>query len=167
MEIRSLNADDAGDWRRLRLEALQGDPEAFSSSVEELEVLALEDVRRRLSAGGDSFVMGAFDESKLLGMAGFHRESGPKLRHKGRIWGVYLTPAKRGSGIGRAMLEALLKRGSGISGIEQISLSVTKSQAAAIALYRSLGFVSFGCEPRALRIGDRFIDEDYMVLRLR
>jgi hypothetical protein len=61
----------------LRLEALQGDPEAFSSSVEELESLTMEDVRRRLGSGSDSFVVGVFEEGKLLGIAGFHRESGP------------------------------------------------------------------------------------------
>jgi hypothetical protein len=33
-------------------------------------------------------------------------------------------------------------------------------------LYRSLGFESFGVEPRAMRVGDRFYDEEHMVLRL-
>jgi len=34
-------------------------------------------------------------------------------------------------------------------------------------LYCELGFEIFGCEPRALRIGDRFIDEQYLVLHLK
>jgi hypothetical protein len=29
-----------------------------------------------------------------------------------------------------------------------------------------LGFASFGVEPRAMRVGDRFYDEEHMVLRL-
>jgi hypothetical protein len=33
-------------------------------------------------------------------------------------------------------------------------------------LYRSVGFQPFVREPDALKIGDRFIDEDWMVLRL-
>jgi len=54
-----------------------------------------------------------------------------------------------------------------LNGSEQVLLSVATTQTAAARLYRSLGFESFGCEPKALKIGDRFVDEEYMVLRLR
>jgi hypothetical protein len=43
-------------------------------------------------------------------------------------------------------------------------LSVVTEQNAAVGLYRSLGFESYGCERRALKIGDRYVDEDNMVL---
>jgi ribosomal protein S18 acetylase RimI-like enzyme len=65
------------------------------------------------------------------------------------------------------MLEALLNRASKIAGIVQISLSVTKTQMAALSLYRSLGFEPFGCEPGAVKIGDRFLDEEYLVWRVK
>jgi len=167
MEIRFLTAEDAAEWSRLRLEALERDPAAFSSSIEEHQALPIEEVRKRLSANPHSFVVGAFEEGRLFGMAGFHRETGPKTRHKGRVWGVYVTPSKRGKGLSRRMMDALLKRAAEIAGLEQILLSVTKTQTAALALYRSLGFVSFGTEPRALNIGGEFIDEHYLVLRLK
>ena len=165
MEIRFLNGDDAGEWWRLRLEALAGDPQAFSASAEDHQSLSLQEVRKRLgSDGADFFVAGAFAEGRLTGMAGFYREKGLKSRHKGRVWGVYVTPGSRGKGVGRKLLEAVLQRAAAIEGVEQILISVTTTQAAAISLYRSLGFESFGCEPRALKIDDRFIDEEYMVL---
>ena len=167
MVIRFLTADDAEDWWRLRLEALRDDPKAFSSSVEEHQKLAIDEVRRRLNGNADSFVVGAFEERRLVGIAGFHHESGLKSRHKGRIWGVYLTPSYRAQGVGRKMLEALLQRAATVNGLEQVQLSVTATQTAALALYRSLGFESFGCEPGALKVGDEFIDEEYMVLRVR
>ena len=46
------------------------------------------------------------------------------------------------------------------------SVSREDAQTAAAALYRSLGFAAFGREPNALKIGDRYLDEEYMVLRL-
>jgi hypothetical protein len=77
MQVRFLNADDAVEWRRLRAEALEMDPEAFSSSLEEHARLSLDDVKKRLGETGDSFVAGAFDNGQLVGIAGFHRETGP------------------------------------------------------------------------------------------
>ncbi len=75
--IRLLTPDDAREWRRLRQDALQGDPEAFSASEEEHHALHLTEVRKRLSADGeDSFVVGTFKGERLIGMAGFYRKKG-------------------------------------------------------------------------------------------
>lgn len=168
MEIRLLTADDASEWLRLRLEALETDPEAFSSSVEEHHTLTAEGVRSRLgSTVEDSFVVGAFQEGRLFGTVGFYREKGPKNRHKGRVWGVYLTPKARGTGVARQMMEHMLGRAARIDGLGQILLAVTTTQKAAHKLYRSLGFETFGTEPRALKIGEKYIDEEYMILRLK
>ena len=172
MEFRYLNAEDAGEWLRLRLAALQGDPEAFSASFEEYQSLSLEEVRKRLGfdapgfEANDAFVVGAFEDGWLQGCAGFYRDKGLKSHHKGHVWGVYVTPEKRGSGVGKKMMKMLLERGAALDGIQQILLSVSTTQAAAIRLYRSLGFTSYGLEPRALKIGGRFIDEEYMFLRV-
>ena len=167
MEIRFLVPEDAGEWLRLRVEALQGDPAAFSASLEEYQALTVEEVKKRLWSGADAFVVGAFQGSRLVGMAGFYRERGPKSRHKGRVWGVYVPPALRGAGVGRKMMKALLERAAAIDGVEQVLLSVAAVQEAAIRLYRSLGFERFGREPRALKIGDQWVDEEYMILRTR
>jgi len=167
MEIRFLTPDAAADWLRLRIEALTLAPEAFSASLEEYQSLSLEEVKRRLWSDGDAFVVGAFQDGRLIGMAGFYREKGAKSRHKARVWGVYVTPEARGAGIAGKMMQALLNRGAAIDGVEQVLLSVAATQESAIRLYRALGFESFGREPGALRVGGRDIDEEYMVLRLK
>lgn len=167
IEIRALTADDVEAYWQCRLGALEHDPEAFSSSVEDHLKLSRDEIRRRLTADpANNFVFGVFVNCELQGTAGFVRETQPKMRHKGRIWGVYLKAEMRGRGIGRGMMESLLERAAKIDGLEQIVLSVAATQAAAIALYRSLGFMPFGCESRALKVGDRYIDEEYMTLYL-
>jgi ribosomal protein S18 acetylase RimI-like enzyme len=173
MEIRILTDQDAAEWARLRLESLLREPHAFSSSAEDQQSLTLEEVRQRLASDGSEFFIvgafeqGAFEQSALVGMAGFHREKGLKSRHKGRVWGVYVTPGSRGQGVGRKLVQAVLQLGAKIEGVEQILISVTTTQVAATALYRSLGFESFGREPRALKLGDEFIDEEHMVVRVK
>ena len=166
MEIRYLNADDAGEWLRLRLEALKGDPAAFSASLEEYECLSVEEVKRRLWSGTDAFVVGAKEDGRLIGMAGFYRDRGTKTQHKGHVWGVYVSPTARRKGAGRMLMQKLLEKAAKIAGVEQILISVTATQTAAVKLYRSLGFEPFGREPRALKVGDRFIDEEHMVMTL-
>jgi ribosomal protein S18 acetylase RimI-like enzyme len=167
IEFRFLTAADAEAWRKLRMEALEHDPEAFSSSVEEHERLSVEDVRKRITDDPASrFVVGAFVDGRLAGMAGFYRDQGPKTRHKGHISGVYMTAGARRKGIGRRMMQALLERATKLTGIEQIQLAVTSTQGAAIGLYRALGFVPFARELKALKLGERYIDEEFLVLWL-
>jgi ribosomal protein S18 acetylase RimI-like enzyme len=175
MEFRFLGASDAAAYWRIRLEALEFEPEAFGSSPEEHLDLSLDDIALRLSADSsnndplnnvpsNNFVVGAFVGERLAGTAGFLRNKGLKERHKGFIWGVYVAREARGKSAGREMLQMLLARAATIEGIEQIKLAVATSGEAAVSLYRSLGFESFGCERRALKIGDRYVDEEHMVL---
>lgn len=166
-DFRLLTADDAEAYSELRLESLKADPEAFGSSDVEHRRLTIETIRARITPDPENkFVIGALVDGQLVGSAGLVRETNIKERHKARLWGVYVAANFRGQGLGRRMLSDLLQRAAQIDGLEQIVLAVAAPQAAAVALYRSLGFVSFGREPRALKIADRYVDEEYMILRL-
>lgn len=167
LEIRLLTDADAVEWARLRLEALARDPEAFSSSVEEHCQLALDEIRKRIACDPETrFVVGAFASGELVGMAGFYRETGPKTRHKGHVWGVYVTAVMRRQGVGRRLMETLLACAMHVPGLEQIHLAVTTPQEPAAKLYRTLGFEPFAREVKALKVGDRYIDEDFFALWL-
>lgn len=164
--IRGLEERDAEHYRVLRLRALRDEPDAFGSSYEEQVDSPLAWFAERIRESETRFALGAFDGETLIGSLMFTRETGVKQRHRGVITGMYVAPEGRGRGVGRALLLAAIERARAQAGVEQIHLAVVTRNRAAHALYASAGFAIYGTESHALKLGDDYLDEDLMVLRL-
>jgi ribosomal protein S18 acetylase RimI-like enzyme len=68
-------------------------------------------------------------------------------------------------GVGRALMNELLRWARSNPRVEKVELQVRSTNEAAIALYRSLGFVEEGRKTRRIKIGPHaYIDDVYMAL---
>lgn len=165
VEIRLFTDKDSQSLWDLRMLALRTDPWSFVDSPEELRAMSVEEFATRLRAGAaENFIVGAFEQHAAVGMVGCYQEVPLKRRHKAWIWGVFVAPAARGRGIAKSLLQAAIQRAKSIPGIEMVLLTVGVGQPAPRKLYASLGFRSFGIEPRGLKIGNESHDEENMVL---
>lgn len=167
MLIRALDAQDACQFRALRLQGLREFPLAFASSYEEESETTVEAFAERLTPTEDGAVFGAFSGADLVGIAGLQRESMRKLSHKAFVWGVYVAPPARRAGCGHRLLSQVLSHAATRLGVRQVVLGVNAKNTAALALYRKLGFVQFGLEPGYMLLDGQLHDEVHMVCVLR
>lgn len=145
---------------------LTGDPQAFGSSAQEFAARSPESVTAQLAPAEGRFTLGAFEGEQLLGVATFVRETGLKTRHKGNVYGVYVTPAARGHGLAGELLREMIRRARALPGLHVLMLAVSEPQTTARALYERVGFKVWGHEPDALRVEGGSISELHLRLEL-
>jgi len=73
VEIRVLRDTDAASLYKVRLEALEREPHAFSEAADEHRVHSVADIAARMTPTPDGFSLGAFTSGKLVGTLRFER----------------------------------------------------------------------------------------------
>lgn len=165
MNVRLLDIDDAEQYRALRLKGLKTDPGAFGSTYELESTLQIENFEGRLKYSDEQFVVGGFDEDRLICVASFIRRSGPKSNHKGNLQAMYCEEEYRGKGIARDVVTYLIDKAREIQGVDQLSLAVVTENIRAKAFYEAFGFEIYGTEPRAMFSDGKYYDEHKMILQ--
>ena len=167
--FRVLTADDAEQFRRLRIEALETSEDVLAATLEEVEAESLESIRdaieRRTRDGG--FSLGAFSShSDLVGMLNVGRLPLKRRRHIGILWGLFVSAAHRGQDLASTLLQEAIARCREIEEISQLHIEVVSSNTRAFDLYRKLGFEPYGTQPRAVQSSDGFQDYELLALFL-
>lgn len=163
LKVRRLGPRDVADYRDLRLEGLKVHPEAFASSWEHEVDKPASWWEERLET--NAVFGGWVNSSPLVGLAGFSVQDGVKLQHKGVLWGMYVRPQARGTGLAAVLVNQVVEHARTL--VEDVCLTVVASNAAAHRLYGEAGFVEYGLERRALKVGSEYYDELLMALPLK
>lgn len=94
IEIRALTPEDVDAFRALRQEALETSPDSFGESPAEHSRHSNQEIASRIGGTPDKFVIGAFEDGRLVGTAGFLRNTHEKSKHRAYIWGCTWRPPR-------------------------------------------------------------------------
>jgi ribosomal protein S18 acetylase RimI-like enzyme len=147
VEIRRLGSADADVFREIRLRALGDAPYAFASTLAGEGSNGPEFWQARVdesAAARKGAIFAAIDgRGEAVAMAGgFFPQLGDQ---EAVLWGMWVAPEARRSGLGRELVEAVVGWASS-HGARRLSLCVSETERskAAAALYAALGFSSTG-----------------------
>lgn len=159
LRLARVSPAELGAFKSLRDEGLRLHPEAFDADIDTEQARPPESYIGRLGLNeplGGSFLIGAWLNGTMVGMAGMERNSLPKLRHSAELNSMMVRPTHGGRGIGLALVEECLAQARRASGLELITLRVSTANQAAVRLYERAGFKHCGVVPRAVRLIDAY-----------
>jgi RimJ/RimL family protein N-acetyltransferase len=140
--VRALEPEDFPRWEPLN-----------TAYLEELRLPVPNDPREReqefVSRARARLWWGAFNDGRLLAIVGLNATYGAL----GQVGGVYTTPEKRGIGLSRAAMQALIEDSRDYHHFERLTLFTGEDNVAARRLYDSLGFEAVGAF--GLYLGER------------
>lgn len=171
--IRALQAADLPAFVALRNEMLRLYPDAFTSDYETERRKPPESFVSRLGKPSTGHcIWGAFEDSAqgspLLGTIAMERDSDvrPQKRHIAHVTAVMVHPIAQGSAIASKLIASCVDSARAILDIDQLILTVTASNAHVVRLYERAGFVPYGLLPRAIKVGEVYLDKLHMRLDL-
>ena len=138
IEIRRAWDDDFAELRRIRLEALLDEPDAYGMTY--AEAITLRDEQWRQIASGWNYFL-AFSGERAVGMAsGGRYVPMPDARW---LYGMFVTPAWRGTDVAHGLVRSVAEWAR-LEGVDKLGLHVTASIPRARAFYAKLGFEPTG-----------------------
>jgi GNAT superfamily N-acetyltransferase len=154
MLIRRARPDDWEALRHVRLGALADSPDAFAVTLAEERDADEAHWRSWITGEGWDGAVATFvadDGGTLLGMATGHRPADePSVTW---LFAMWVRPDRRGAGIGRSLVEAVVAWAAEHPGVDRVLLRVTETNVDGARFYGSCGFVDTGHAPEPLREG--------------
>ncbi|MEP6849134.1 MAG: GNAT family N-acetyltransferase [Acidobacteriota bacterium] len=162
---RRLQQGDGYAYRCIHLESLKNFPDNFGTLYEDqvkVPILLFETFIETVSM--DNFMIGAFVENELVGIAGFRREERPKTRHRGEIVQVFVRPEFHGQKIGETLVRKAVDAAFLLPGIDSLELSAVADNSAARGLYEKIGFETYGIRSGYFKSSRNYSDQRFMQL---
>jgi len=158
MVIRPIKTEDAADMNRMR--TMHGVMENILGMASE-RVSDTEAFIRALSSNDHLLV--AEVNGIVVGCAGLNVSPILRMRHTG-VFGIMVHADYQRQGVGKALMAAILDIADNWLKLKRVELCVFVENSAAIALYRTMGFVVEGTKKYAAVHNGLYADE-YLMAR--
>lgn len=165
MKIITLHPSEWRAYRKLRLNALREEPDAFGQRLEDAREIPQRIWRERLkrsSRAQAEWIFFAASGKKLLGMIRASRDRRPKRKHVAELFNLFVVPEARRQGVAEKLMSSVLSALSKDPTFSKVKLCVYSQQKAAIVLYKKLGFSLVGRLHKEIDTGKKIIDEIIM-----
>jgi ribosomal protein S18 acetylase RimI-like enzyme len=133
-ELWVVTPDDWLAWSELRLAALREAPYAFSSTFADWQGATEQRWRERLAVPGGHNAIALLDGARVGMVSGL-----PSDAQTLELIGMWVAPAARRKGVGRALIGAVATWARDASK-RRVRLEVRRGNSAAFELYRAFGF---------------------------
>ena len=151
--IKQITPNDWQDYKSIRLDALRNEAQAYRTTYDEAARYTQEHWKRYTTTAS---ILLAYDKQEPIGMMGAYYEKTVAV-----VIGVYVNQNYREKGIGKNLLKALEEIIKKENRVKTLKLWVERDQAAALALYKRMGFMIVGKESGML--GDGKQHEEYIM----
>lgn len=142
-------------------------PGQLASRPEEILDSTTRATIKRSIGGADGKFVVAEEDGRIVGHAVLNPMGLIATKHIVRLTMV-VHPGNEGRGIGKQLLSALLDWARKAPGVRRVELNVRSTNARAVGLYRSLGFVEQGRQIQRIRIDEQtFVDDLEMGLAVK
>lgn len=158
MNITKLPSSRWQDYKTLRLEAVENNPQSFLSTPQE----TIDEPDSEWQIKIDNMFFAVDEADKLVGMIGCYTDPKEKLKHTANIVSFYVKPEYRGKGIGRQLLQTAVQSAKENPQVKKVQLSVITTQENAYQLYLSTGFQKVGELKMSLQVDGVLYDEYLM-----
>lgn len=162
-EIKKLDLNNLGDFKKIRLEALQNEPHAFGDDYDSLDKKEPEYWTDQLN-NRQRVWYGVFDEENLVGIGSIKYAQKRVFAHIAHLSGIYVKQEYRGQGIGRMLFEKRIEEAFLNPKVFKLKLIVNTTQQNAINLYKSCGFEIVGEMKKEFKVGESYYNAYLMEL---
>lgn len=156
-EFSKIRDSELNQFADLFEEALDRHPYEFADTLGEKTIN---------SCSHSNILYGGWLDNKLTSICRIEIRNRLKIRHKCIFSSLYVTPRYRQKGIGHAMLHSTVCNVRDLKFVEYIRLYVNTLNIVAVTLYLSHGFEVKSIEQEAKKIGNAYVDEYEMELKL-
>lgn len=164
--IREVKVDDAEKLIEY-VNKVSGESDNLTFGIGEFEMTVEKEVEfiESLIDDDNAIMLLAMDGNEIIGQVHYSGGKRKRLKHVGEF-GITVRKDYWGQGIGRMLLEEMIKWAKASPYCEKINLRVRDDNLKAIALYRKLGFKVEGLLKRDMKINGEFTDCLFMGMEI-